>query len=358
VTLSSRQLLFTAGALTWAIAFRDVWSSGLPAAGLFGSVGFALAFAWTVARVSGTERGRALTLLIQTALALLAMVSTGNGGAGLLLVVVSAQLPLLLRGRWTYGWLVAQFGLATVVLVRARGLMPGFSSAVSETAFGLFAFTMGSLTRRETDARMALACAQSQLSETARDAERLRIARELHDTMGHHLTALNLELELVRHAPGTKSSEAVARAQALTRTLLSEVREVVGALREPGSELLSDSLARLAAERSQPRVHLELCGSASRLGSEAKLALFRCAQEAVTNAMKHGKASNVWLRLESTDRIVALEARDDGQGATRIHPGNGLMGLQERLQPLSGTLSVTLGNGGGVHLRAELPELA
>jgi signal transduction histidine kinase len=157
-------------------------------------------------------------------------------------------------------------------------------------------------------------------------------------------------------------------------TLLREVRQVVSRLREEdgggdrdaggadAAECRETDLAALLDAVTQsverPRVHLAIAGGLRRpVPPETSGALLRCAQEAVTNAVRHAEAENLWLDLAPRDGGVELVARDDGDGAAgvAIAEGNGLVGMRERLQRLGGRLEVTTRPGEGFELRAWLP---
>jgi signal transduction histidine kinase len=201
-----------------------------------------------------------------------------------------------------------------------------------------------------------LRSAQAIIASNVRDAERLRISRELHDAWGHELTALGLQLEIASHVtePG-RGNEHVLQAKALARALLAKVRDVVGALREAERCNLKDALDALALSVPTPAIHVEVSAEA-RVSPDQAHALMRCAQEAITNAVRHADAANLWLQVTSEDKGIRLVARNDGSARTATTtPGSGLQGMRERVESLGGKLAVRSGADLGFTVDAWLP---
>jgi signal transduction histidine kinase len=237
-------------------------------------------------------------------------------------------------------------------------------SAFAYAGFQLFAFGASRLFVREAEARAELGRVHAELlatrelfADSTRTAERLRIARELHDALGHQLTALNLQLELARNVADRQTKGPVDHAHALSKELLVELRSVVSAMREEAPLDLSGALQTLVAGIPHPRVHLDFEND---LWVEAALAhtIFRCVQEALTNAVRHAGAENVFLSIETKDDTVAVTVRDDGRGAAELRVGHGLSGLRERIEGLGGKIEVEAQPGVGLTLRALLPARA
>jgi signal transduction histidine kinase len=207
-----------------------------------------------------------------------------------------------------------------------------------------------SLTNRE------LRAAQAIIANNVRNAERLRISRELHDAWGHELTALGLQLEIASHVtePG-RANDHVMQAKSLARALLGKVRDVVATLREAERSGLRDGLEALAQSVPRPVVHLEISPDV-RVGPAQAHALIRCAQEAVTNAVRHADSSNLWLQVKTDGEGVRLVARNDGSARpTASSPGSGLLGMRERVESLGGRLAVRKGADFGFTIDAWLP---
>lgn len=288
----------------------------------------------------------------------LALADTSSGAFGAVYpVLVAALAGSLLRTAAAYGLVCAQ-AVALATLYVARAEVPGRALLLALVfgALQLFVAYTAIVARSESAARRQLEAAREELAAASRDAERLRISRDLHDLMGHHLTALSLALETASHAHGEERGEHVAQAQVLVKRLLRDLRRVVSKLREAPADLAAE-LHRLAADSKGPAVHLRLDDGVPDPASELAPALLACAREAVTNATRHGAAANVWIALRREREAWILEARDDGRasGATAAATGHGLRGLAERLEALGGTLDAGPRADGGFELRARAP---
>ena len=271
------------------------------------------------------------------------------------LVLIAWQAAMATSPFRALGWVLFQ----TLALVATLALVPNPDLCwVHWMSFGLqlcVLFTANAL-RREAETARALAQAQAVIASTVRDAERLRISRELHDAWGHELTALGLQLEIASHVsePG-RAKEHVIQAKGLARDLLGKVRDVVSTLRDAERCDLKESLEALARSVPTPAIHVEFSPGV-RVGPEQAHALMRCAQEAVTNAVKHAEAANLWLQVTSDDGGVRLVARNDGKArAAAAAPGSGLVGMRERVESLGGRLAVQAGAGLGFTIDAWLP---
>ena len=192
------------------------------------------------------------------------------------------------------------------------------------------------------------------LAESSRAAERAQISRELHDTLGHSLTVLNVNLELASHLTNGRAAEAVTAAQTVTRMLLADVREVVHSLGDVRPIDLPSALATLVAGATAPVIHLSLPENLA-VGDPSKAhVVFRCVQEAITNAVKHARARNLWIQLTQSADGLDVHIADDGQGGTAVQPGHGLKGMRERLEAAGGWLKVHAAPGRGfTHRRVD-----
>ncbi|BBG01026.1 MULTISPECIES: sensor histidine kinase [Pseudonocardia] len=203
------------------------------------------------------------------------------------------------------------------------------------------------------EAHAELAAAGAVLAETSRAEERLRISRELHDLVGHQLTALALELEIATHRDD--KAEHVDRARGIARDLLADVRSTVGELRRRAPDL-TGTLQRITAQLPRPEVHLTVADDVE-ADEEHTVAVIRCVQEILTNAIRHADAANVWIEIDpAAEGGLRLHARDDGRGATgEIVPGNGLRGLAERTGAFGGTVDFGAAAPRGFTVTAVLP---
>ncbi len=200
-----------------------------------------------------------------------------------------------------------------------------------------------------------LLATRSLLAESARDQERLRLSRELHDVAGHKLTALKLNLTAAARDPALSENAGIATAARLADELLGDIRAVVRQMRQHDGMSLSQAIAEIAAPLPRPAVHVWVSPDA-RVDSVAQAeALLRAIQEALTNAARHSTADNVWIRLHRDGTRIALEVRDDGRAVGEIVFGSGLTGMRERMAALGGELAVSRPAPGGVVLSAWLP---
>ncbi len=309
--------------------------------------------------------GRRLAALAAASSAGLALVALGGGAfAATFLVLVAAVAGSVLAARSALLLVATQTLALGVAFVMARA-DPG-RAALLALVFGglqLFVLHTAQVARAESAARRELEethrnlqIAQERLAAASRDAERLRIARELHDVMGHHLTALSLTLEAASHAAGEAKDGHVVEALVLTKRLLRDVRQVVSALREEPADLAA-GLRRLAAEAKGPRVHLALAGDLPAAPGAQAQALLRCGQETVTNAARHGRAANLWIDLSARDAGWLLQARDDGHAEppASAWPGHGLRGVEERVSELGGRVRWGPAPSGGFEIEAWIP---
>lgn len=265
-----------------------------------------------------------------------------NGFEGTLLVLVAMQLGRRFGPRVGLPWIVAQ----TAFFAAGVGAHWSPRAAVLLAPPYLGLQVLGYVVVRLLGRVEAL----------ARVRERLRIAHDLHDTLGHHLTALSLNLEAAAHLSSEPAAAPVRTAQSIAKLLLSEVRDVVSDLGSPDD--VAGALRRLAAGIPTPRVHLRIAeplAPAGDEGADAAHALLRCAQEIMTNAARHARAQNLWIDVSARDRIVEIRARDDGIGAGDVQPGGGLTGMRARLERLGGTLSIHSQPGSGFHVVATVP---
>jgi signal transduction histidine kinase len=201
------------------------------------------------------------------------------------------------------------------------------------------------------------------VEELAVAEERNRLAREIHDSLGHHLTVASVQLEAARGLltiDPTRAHTQIDKAQRSVKEALAEVRRSVRALR-PGElerESLIQSLRALIEEFEATTallVEFKVEGEEQRLSSVTELTLYRAAQEALTNVQKHAHASQVDLTLRFAPHEVTLTVADNGVGASDLGEGFGLMGQRERAELLGGSLLVGNRAGGGFELRVSLP---
>ena len=197
--------------------------------------------------------------------------------------------------------------------------------------------------------------------------ERSRISRELHDAIGHRLTASIVQIEGARHLIGEYKTQQATRMLGNVHEQLHEglheLRDTLSALRSPKAteNSLIHMLQQLADEFTLPahgKVHTSLPDAPlPSLSGIQSMTIFRAAQEALTNTAKHAQAQNVWIALDSrTDRLI-LTVRNDGRDFSPLHgsAGYGLRGMRERAAQLGGTLMVIKPEEGGTLVTLALP---
>jgi signal transduction histidine kinase len=283
-------------------------------------------------------------------------------GMSQFLVIIAWQAAVATTPRKALGWV--SFQTLVVIGALAQAISPDLCWVVVKSlALQLLLLFMARALRSEAETARQLAqtnrelrSAQAIIANNVRDAERLRISRELHDAWGHELTALGLQLEIATHVnEPDRKNEHVAQAKGLASALLGKVRDVVSTLREAERCDLRDSLEALAQSVPTPAIHVDI-SSGVRVGADQAHALMRCAQEAVTNAVKHADAANLWLQVTSDCDGVRLVARNDGKARpAAVTPGSGLAGMRERVESLGGKLAVRAGAGFGFTIEAWLP---
>jgi len=218
------------------------------------------------------------------------------------------------------------------------------------------------LQRQLAEANLRLRGYAAQAEELATTQERNRLARDIHDGLGHHLTVVQMQVQAARavlSSDPAKADAVLAKAQQQSTEALAEVRRSVAALREPRTAPpLAEALAALAEDASAAGVPTELrvTGTVRPLGPEAEESLFRAAQEGLTNVRKHAGAGRARLVLDyRDDGTVRLDVCDDGRGVTLGGDGFGLVGLRERAERLGGRVDVESAPGRGTTLRVAVP---
>jgi two-component system sensor histidine kinase UhpB len=194
---------------------------------------------------------------------------------------------------------------------------------------------------------------------SGQEDERARIAYELHDEVGQSITAVILHLERVASGPADRY--ALAQAMGLARESLEEVRGIVRRLRPEALDDLGlipalTTLTDRVADASGIQVRHGFDPHLPNLNADAELVVYRVAQEALTNVVRHAGASRVEVRLEHRDGGVRLRVVDDGRGfGNEIRFGSGIGGMRERALLIGANLKVTPGRGGGVEVQLDVP---
>ena len=208
-------------------------------------------------------------------------------------------------------------------------------------------------------ANAQLAAFATQAEELAMTQERNRLAREIHDNLGHTLTIVNVQIEAAKTVMDTdpdRAMDALNKAQELAQTGLAGVRKSVAALRESpvSNRPLSEAIASLVEEEQSGGIVTEfkVTGEPHPLEHKVALALYRVAQEGLTNVRRHARASRVDVLLDFQPDEVHLEVKDNGMGTAEIAGGFGFLGIRERMQLLGGKVTINTGVGKGFCLTA------
>jgi signal transduction histidine kinase len=354
-------MLVLIGLVTWALSGVWLLTRG---AGLTWAVVAWVAFVAPFVLVTRTGiKGRAaLALVLFQSACAVTMGALSRNVPAATLAIVAGQLPFLLSTRGGLVVLVAQTAAFFAALLALVSLEGAAILCASYASFEAFAFGAAYLAVREQRAREALAtvnaellATQAMLEHSSRELERQRVSRELHDVLGHHLTALSLQLEVAKNLVEGRAVEPVGNAHELAKNALSEVRQVVSSLREQQPFELTGALRKVTATVPGLTVHLDAPAAAQAQSPRAALAVLRFAQEAVTNAARHSGAKNVWLTVKVNGERLTVAARDDGRGAAKVSTGNGLLGLKERLAELGGELAIDTQPGRGFTVTGSIP---
>lgn len=380
--LNHTRLLRLAGLFTWAVVgfpLLYIWllpllggpvedELALPPMAWQGWVAYALfgLCYQLLARGLGVRRRNSVDyflLLVITAASIGLAYYAQSGLGSVLLMVVACLLPWLLPSWLGASWLIlSQLLIVPVFMQLDFPLLQAVMQAMLYAGFSGFVFVTSLVARQQAEARdeqrrlnAELRATRLLLAESARVNERTRISRELHDLLGHHLTALSLNLEVAGHLSEGRVKDHVQQAHTLARLLLTDVREAVSQLREGGAIDLSVALRPLAENVPSLHIHMDLESPLTLEDPERAHVLLRCTQEIITNAVRHAGAENLWVVAQRQDGAITISARDDGRGSDGFVAGNGLRGMRERLAQYGGVLSIDTRPDAGFHLQLSLP---
>ncbi len=359
-------LTHLAGVSTWAIvsyiALTPLWAQGagglvfLSVAGLLLLyMGLLLAASW------GERKGPSLSLrwwvLGVIPLVLMVLMAVQSHQVVLILLIIyAAILPAyfsLLRALT----LLVSIHLLITALVFWRWQGDGvIVASVLNLGFEMFALVAMHTAVREKQAReqlsfthMQLLATQQLLSETSKQDERLRISRDLHDVVGHHLTGLSLTLELIRHLSEGPVREHTEKAQAITKLLLADVRQVVSDLREAHGVDIVAALKCLSRNSGlRPQVDLQMAKALVIADAQVAEVIFRSVQEILTNCRRHSDSTCLTVQLrEENDGWLLTTTETPSQHAlpSELPWGNGLKGMQERIAAVHGQITLCTEQG-------------
>lgn len=202
-----------------------------------------------------------------------------------------------------------------------------------------------------------------QVEELTATSERNKIAREIHDTVGHTMTALIVQLQAARMLQQhdlRQSADTLNRCEDLARSVLQEVRLSVRALRDEGENHLSivDTLRKLIKDFSDMTgmlTSLQVQGDLTWISTSLQPTIFRLIQESLTNAKRHGNASEATVTLHASDHQIEIAIIDNGKGAAEVVPGFGLINMRERVQEHSGFIEFETLKENGFRVQIVIP---
>jgi len=334
------------------------------------SLGFALLL-WLRTRTSHllfadqrtTARGTILLLL---------QVGIGLAVNPAFLYVVAAELAFIYPLRKSLPCLLAQILLHAGIAIWSASTIIGTDADMrifmlyqgGEAVLQIMVFAASHVSILERRGRLKLAKAnaellatQSLLTETVRVSERMRIARDLHDIVGHHLTALNLHLNLALRQTEEARLASLNLSSELAASLLAEVRDIVAKERREQDIDLRHALESLCAGIPQPRIHINFAVALKLHTPASAHTLFCCIQEAISNAMRHSQASDMRIDFSCTEngKTIQVLIQDNGRGCTQLKEGSGLQGMRERIAELGGSLLIMNHPETGFMLKINIP---
>ena len=210
--------------------------------------------------------------------------------------------------------------------------------------FAIFASDQALKEKRAKEALQAkhqeLLATQQLLSEASKQAERVRISRDLHDLLGHHLTALTINLQIASRLTSGDAKQHVDDSHQIAKLLLSDVREAVSRLRENQSFDLNRSIELLVSGIPHLEVVLDLESNLPVENLAVAQTTLRCIQEALTNSLRHGNAKRVYIKVFNQQQELCIEMSDDGKVKQGWREGNGITGMRERVSDCAGKLTL------------------
>lgn len=383
-------MLIAAGVLTWALVAwvgisqtaLHTWQ-GMLNATLYGLYLVAFILIATDKVAHNNMRFRRLATLAMPLIVLSLLLTVNHALLPILFVIWASLLPEFFNRRQA----ISQLLLANLVYYALLQWhwhwheQSNVFNILIYLGFQLFAYSSSQARLSERQSRLIqeqlnqqLIATRALLSQASEQQERLRISRDLHDILGHQLTALSLQLELLSHKAPEDLKPQVNQSKSLAKELLESIRAVVRAQRvQVGLDLVPPLEALMTR---LPSVTLTCKTMKPLQSAELTQALLLVLQEGISNAVRHGKANQLHLSMEDSQNALVLQLRDNGMGLTRGTArnvsakngtelngtelnGTGLDGMQERLQPFNGKVQLRANDSApGCQLTLTLPALA
>jgi len=351
-------LLHFSGFITWSvICYLSLINLNIGSAfflKLSAFIVFYLSFAWIV--FSDKKASSALNkvlLGIEIITVLLLITFDKLNVAAILLVLIATQLPSMFTRKQAI-LLMFSVTFAHFCIAYSGSFLSGFFQVIIYFMLQIFGFSAIETVLREEKAKEELAAINQELlatrfmlKATSQKQERLRISRDLHDVIGHQLTALALNLEVAKHKVSEEFKPMLQENLQLAKTLLTDVRQVVKEMRDEEQIDLVSSLENLIHQL--PNCQLKVANIANVYSLQLKQQLMFCLQEGISNALRHGKANLFTYTSEKTDNTLVIELSDNGS-ATKVNNkitfGSGLTGMNERLIDFSGKVELIVNETG------------
>lgn len=323
-------------------------------------------FGWVWTQRQG--RGQTAYFVCMTALGVICAIAASfaiDGMIGLLMILMLIMQAGVLEGRRHVSFLATIISVTAIIAVSTGTSFTidsilTFLSALS----GILAFSfLGRVLVSEEKARAQLARYAEQIEELSIMRERTRIARELHDTLGHYLTTINMQAQAaqaVMTLNPPQAEEALTHIRTLAREGLQEVRKSIEAIRaEPlENRSLAEALRTMVADNQTSELVIDFVMQGTPFSNlpEVEMTLYRITQEALTNIHKHAQAryAKVTLAYNDQPKFIGICIEDTGIGTAQIESGFGLLGLQERVHLLGGTMHTKTAPGKGFTIEVKI----
>jgi two-component system, NarL family, sensor histidine kinase DesK len=263
------------------------------------------------------------------------------GGSGIGFLIYAGSFAGAQRSAWPAALTVAICIAVCLALMVAQNM--NWLTAVLFVILTIVAAFSNHIAYQETLSARALQRSQEEVARIAKVAERERIARDLHDLLGHTLSVIVLKSELASRLADkdpARAAQEIRDVERIARESLHEVRNAVRGYRSAGLEAEFSNIA-LACEAA--KIKLELYAVPIELEWAQESALGFALREAITNVIRHSHAKRCWVSLEKYDHLITLEVWDDAQG--EIFEGNGVRGIRERAEALGGSLNTKVLSG-------------
>lgn len=303
--------------------------------------------------------------------------SKGVGFNAMVLLPLAGHAVILLPRRISYfvqfgillGYVAAVYAFSKNLQVVWEGLPIFFAGLIFIVVFTQMALNeeasrreVERLVRELTQANQQLRDYAAQIEDLAIIKERNRLAREIHDGLGHYLTSIHMQIKAANALlknDQKKSAEHLQKATSLTQEALADVRQSVGALRsQPNQDLLEKVIPQLfeSAKTFGIEPNLQIIGTGRDLSATTYWTLYRAVQEGISNACKHSQARNLSIHLDySSPDWIILTVQDNGVGVDNLKEGFGLMGLRERVQIVGGEFALIEDRTQGFGFRIKVP---